>query len=263
MRTRAFWHGRCTIARGEESTESLTLLVHRFALCLARTVPLRERCFVLGVQVSIRVERLFEDLIRVGRESCHLYFWHRSSDPYVIFIAEYFLRRSNRTTVSRYLPGFLEALPTAASIIAADPDDVVNHARWAGFTSRTRALPDVVAKLTAMTHIDYESLCELPYIGPYAAQAYLLYVKREPAFPVDGNVERVVSRYLEVGREELRTAINAITSSAIASSAVEGIRHAHIGALTVGWESCRPQPRCQSCPLRVECAFASLVAASS
>jgi adenine-specific DNA glycosylase len=55
-------------------------------------------------------------LIPIGEENYGSYVWQRSQNPDVVFVAEYFLRRSNRTTVERFLPGFLERFPDATTL---------------------------------------------------------------------------------------------------------------------------------------------------
>lgn len=197
-------------------------------------------------------------LVDVGQDFDGRYFWHRSASPYVVLVAEFFLRRTNRVTVSRYLPDFLERFPTPKSLSCADPAVVVETAFWAGLRRRTSHLPEVVRRFESRGSWDAAALGELPYIGPYAAEAIALYGFGEPAFPVDNNVRRLFSRYFGLdGEPAVQDLAATILSRALASGGIAAVRAAHLGALALGWETCRTPPKCAACPLRSDCSHAA------
>lgn len=204
------------------------------------------------------IDTMTSTLIDAGRHFDGRYFWHRSASPYVVLVAEFFLRRTNRVTVSRYLPAFLERFPTPKALACAEPADVVEAAFWAGLRRRTSHLPEVVRLFVSRESWDAEALRELPYIGPYAAEAIALYGFGEPAFPVDNNVRRLFSRYFGVTEESLVQDLAAkVCSEALASGGIAAVRAAHLGALALGWETCRTPPKCTVCPLRSDCPHAA------
>lgn len=195
-------------------------------------------------------------LIGVGRQFDGRYFWHRSASPYVVLVAEFFLRRTNRVTVSRYLPSFLQRFPTSESLACADPAVVVEAASWAGLRKRTSHLPEVVRQFDAREWWDAAALRELPYIGRYAAEAIALYGFGTPVFPVDNNVRRLFHRCLEMVSEPIVQNLAAsVCSQALASGGIADVRAAHLGALALGWETCRTPPKCPVCPLRANCRY--------
>lgn len=199
------------------------------------------------------LERLTLDLEAVGRRADRQYLWQRTEDPYVVFVAEYFLRRSNRSAVSRHLPGFLDVYPTAPDLAAADPADVVRAARWAGMTKRTMQLPSAVAAFLAIEAPTAEALEMIPYVGPYAAQAVALYAFGQDHFPVDGNVRRVFGRHRAVDGSAVHDVASQVLNVAKRTERTDAVRMTHLGVLTVGWEACRARPKCDVCPLAEDC----------
>lgn len=189
-----------------------------------------------------------------GRVERGRYVWHEG-DAYVRFLAEFFLRRSNRSTVERFLPGFIESLPTFEALAAAAPHDVVELAWWAGLRRRVARLPQIASAFVSREVWTAQELLELPHVGAYAAEGIALYVFGEPTFPVDNNVRRVVGRYLGAsGEQELRAAVQELTRAAMETGGVQRLIDVHRGALSLGWEPCASKPKCESCPLAGSCA---------
>lgn len=193
-------------------------------------------------------------LKEAGRRFEERYFWHADRDPYVLFLAEFFLRRSNRTTVARFLPAFVERFPTARTLATANPDQVVAATEWAGLVQRTRCLPEIVSALGQRDSWTADDLQELPHIGPYAAGGIALYVYGEPRFPIDNNVRRVLGRSLGLdGDAPLSEAIAKIVRTLLKQGGVDDVRLVHMGLLAIGWDHCRAVPRCEGCPLSDVC----------
>lgn len=201
-------------------------------------------------------------LIRLGVEHDGRYPWHLTSDPYRIFVAEYFLRRTTRSVVARIFPDFVSRFPSFSSLAVADPEEVLEMAREAGLFARTRRIVDVAAQIVAQAGLipDRQALMALPSVGPYIADALLLYAYEHPAFPLDGNVQRVLLRLS--GRptslrpspyqdKQLEGKVERITKGLDASS----LRALHQGILRVAWVTCRPRPACPKCPLLPTCRY--------
>ena len=203
---------------------------------------------------SSRVADLTARLAAVGEAAFGSYHWQRTRDPYLVFVAEYFLRRSNRTTVERFLPRFIERFPNAESLVGTDPEVVVAEARWAGMRTRTMKLPAAVASFLALEWPTVAALEQIPHVGPYAARAVALYACGQSEFPVDGNVSRVLLRFLGlVDDDQLELAARAIATEAEELGGCNTIKQVHFGALTVGWRTCRTRRRCGDCPLKPAC----------
>lgn len=202
-----------------------------------------------------RVRELAVMLIQVGCQEEGRYLWHRSQDRYAVFLAEFFLRRSNRSTVSRFLPQFLAEFPDLEALADADPEAVSAVARWAGLRTRTLRLPEIARTLSSKPSWTAEELLALPHVGRYAAEGIALYAFDEPHFPVDNNVRRVVGRFLSVETEDdIGEAVTSLMDAALAYGGLTCLKHAHRGALALGWTSCRASRKCEACPLNTECA---------
>lgn len=207
-----------------------------------------------NLSVSLETLEVAEALGKLGAARFGQFFWQRAESAYVVFVAEYFLRRSNRTTVSRYLPAFLEKFPTLAGLATAEPNEVVGAAHWAGLRTRTAALPESARAFAGRVCWDAESLRSLPHIGTYAAGAIALYGFDEPVFPMDNNVTRVIGRYLQLtAHEQVTQAANDVRLAALALGGVEHLKRVHFGALVLGWSHCRARPKCVDCDLRSGC----------
>lgn len=204
------------------------------------------------------VQTISLDLVTAGLGSQGRFFWQNTPDKYVVFIAEFFLRRSNRTTVARFLPEFLSEFPDFDGLAEADPEAVVERARWAGLASRVRRLPEISKSVSSEPTWTAEKLLKLPYIGTYAAEGIALYAYDEPHFPIDNNVRRVVGRYFELqGEAEIFTAVQDLKEYLLEYGGVEALKAAHRGALALGWDACRAKPHCDVCPLRTCCRSAA------
>lgn len=183
------------------------------------------------------------------------YFWHASEDWYVLFLAEFFLRRTNRITVSRNLASFLERFPTAEILAQAEPASVIAQASWAGLRRRTAQLPLVVSRLMERASWTASDLTTLPHIGVYAAEGIALYVFGQAHFPVDNNVGRVVGRYF--GATDLRQfdqIVREVSHAAQSEGGLVSLKATHMGVLGIGWDWCRKNPSCSQCPLAQWCA---------
>ena len=108
-----------------------------------------------------------------------------------------------QTTVVATIPyyeRFLTRFPTVVALAAAPLEDVL--AAWAGlgYYARARNLHACAKAVVAAGGFpcDLTELRALPGIGPYTAAAIGAIAFGLPVVPVDGNVERVVSRLFAI-----------------------------------------------------------------
>src|SRR5689334_19379427 len=122
----------------------------------------------------------------------------KKSDPYGVWLSEIMLQQTTVKAVIPYYIRFLERWPTIADLAAAPVNDVM--AAWAGlgYYSRARNLhkcAQTIARECGGRFPETEAgLLALPGVGPYTAAAIAAIAFGQPATPVDGNIERVVSR---------------------------------------------------------------------
>src|SRR5262249_11397898 len=93
-------------------------------------------------------------------------------------------------------------LPTIASLANAKPDRVLKLWEGLGYYSRARNLQKaaqlIVEKHRGVFPTNYEDILELPGIGRYTAGAIGSIAFGLPMPIVDGNVARVLARYLGI-----------------------------------------------------------------
>jgi len=179
-------------------------------------------------------------------------------DPYRVWLSEIMLQQTTVATVRPYFERFTTRWPTVAALAAAEEGEVM--AAWAGlgYYARARNLL-ACARLVAAEHggrfpDDEASLRSLPGIGVYSAAAIAAIAFGRRAVPVDGNVERVLSRLYAV-KEPLPAARSKIRALADAMIPDPGAGDFAQAMMDLGSAICTPRsPDCGRCPLRAWCA---------
>src|SRR6478609_5217811 len=124
------------------------------------------------------------------------------ADPYRVWLSEIMLQQTGVKTVGPYFEKFLARWPDVAALGRASLDDVLRMWAGLGYYSRARNLHAcAVAVLREHDGIfpdTEEGLLALPGIGPYTAAAVAAIAFDRRTMPVDGNIERVVSRLFTV-----------------------------------------------------------------
>jgi A/G-specific adenine glycosylase len=212
---------------------------------------------VMGLE-SIRV-----CLFQLGKYHDGRYPWHRTKDPFHILVAEYFLRRTTRTAVSRVFEKVVQRYPTLEAVALADPESLWEVARELGLKQRTMRLPLVAKTVIESGGLkgDRAFLKGLPSVGDYIADAIMLYAFGSPTFPMDSSVQRVLIR-LQTGKNPKKnsnpyqdTQLSGIVQELVLGTGARMHRTLHQGVLYVAWSFCRPVPLCQKCPLVSTCEF--------
>jgi A/G-specific adenine glycosylase len=182
-------------------------------------------------------------------------------DPYRVWLSEIMLQQTTVTTVGPYFERFLVRFPNLRALAKAPLDAVL--AAWAGlgYYSRARNL-HACAKAVVERHGgelpgSEAELASLPGIGAYTAAAIACIAFGEKTVPVDGNVERVLTRLHRI-EDELPRAKPAIRKLAqgLAQNLATPSRFGDLAQalMDLGATICRPrQPRCMLCPWQEAC----------
>lgn len=187
--------------------------------------------------------------------------WHESGDPYRVWISEIMLQQTRTAAVIPYYERFLSVCPDVASLASVDDDRLMKLWEGLGYYSRARNLKKAALRMMeehgGRLPDTAEALRSLPGIGAYTAGAIasIAFGRGEPA--VDGNVLRVVMRYLASGEDVLKESTKRAVADALREIYPEGRDAARLteALMLLGERICTPngEARCDVCPLRESC----------
>lgn len=186
-------------------------------------------------------------------------------DPYRVWLSEVMLQQTTIPHAAPYFERFVTRWPTVAKLAAASWDDV--SAAWAGlgYYSRARNLHACAKAVVERGGYpqDAKGLRELPGVGPYTAAAIAAIAHDERVTPVDGNIERVVSRLWAIPSDGTEAGWRAakLVIAARAQDLADALpKNQRAGDLAqalmdLGAMVCTPRkPNCLVCPLSAMCA---------
>lgn len=182
----------------------------------------------------------------------------RRPDPYKVWLSEIMLQQTTVKAVIPYFEKFIRRWPDVKALAAADLEEVL--AAWAGlgYYSRARNLHKCATVVTEQHGGRFPrteaELRELPGIGPYTAAAVAAIAFREPATPVDGNVERVVARLFAVCQPipAAKTALRRLAATLTPADRPGDFAQA---MMDLGATICTPKrPSCLVFPVQSDCA---------
>ena len=178
-------------------------------------------------------------------------------DPYAVWLSEIMLQQTTVKAVAPYYQRFLARWPTVSDLGSAMLEDVLKLWAGLGYYARARNL-HACARAILQNHRgvfpDTEAgLLALPGIGPYTAAAIAAIAFDRQATPVDGNIERVISRLFAV-EEPLPAA--KLKIKALAATLTPANRPGDFAQamMDLGATICSPKkPACALCPFSEPC----------
>ena len=186
--------------------------------------------------------------------------WRRDKEPYHVWLSEIMLQQTRVEAVRGYYERFLERLPTVGALARAEENELLKLWEGLGYYSRVRNLQKaaqcIVDEYGGVFPRTYDEIRALPGIGPYTAGAICSICFELPTPAVDGNVVRVLSRFLADDAPVTDERVKRETARRLAEVYPRG----HCGDFTqalmeLGATVCLPNgaPLCESCPLRELC----------
>ncbi len=182
-------------------------------------------------------------------------------DPYRIWLSEVMLQQTTVAAVREYFLRFTLLWPTVKDLAAAQLDAVLREWAGLGYYARARNLhacaEAVVERHAGVFPTSSGELLALPGIGPYTAAAISAITADERIAVVDGNVDRVLARYLalEVPVRDAKDLIRDTVQAAVPARAGDFAQ----AMMDLGATICAPRAAsCLVCPLQTGCTGARL-----
>jgi A/G-specific adenine glycosylase len=177
-------------------------------------------------------------------------------DPYRVWLSEIMLQQTTVAAVGKYYARFLALWSTVEALAAAPLAAVLVEWAGLGYYARARNLhacaEAVVARFNGKFPETSAELLTLPGIGPYTAAAIAAISFDEPIAVVDGNVDRVLARYLALpvpvreAKDDIRNAVQAAVPTRAGDFAQ--------ALMDLGATICAPRiVNCLICPLSDGC----------
>src|SRR5882757_5899449 len=187
-----------------------------------------------------------------------------AADPYRVWLSEIMLQQTGVKWVAPYFEKFVARWPGVNDLGRASLDDVLRMWAGLGYYSRARNL-HACAVAVKRDHggafpDTEEGLRALPGIGPYTAAAIAAIAFGRRTMPVDGNIERVVSRLFAVEDPlpKSKPLIQQLASTLLAATPAGEKSRAGDSAqalMDLGSTICTPKrPACALCPINGDCA---------
>ena len=167
------------------------------------------------------------------------------------------LQQTQVATVIPYFNRFIKNIPSLKILAKVQNKKLFKLWEGLGYYSRARNLKKtaqiVVKNFKGKLPDNFEDLKSLPGIGNYTASAILAIAFNKPYIPLDGNIERVLKRYLylkkdnEIQKEYLQDKKSVLGTSKSSRDYAQALME--LGALV-----CKPaNPLCNQCPISNKC----------
>lgn len=185
--------------------------------------------------------------------------FRHTQDPYKIWISEIMLQQTQVDTVIPYYDRFVKRFSRVELLASADIDEVLKMVEGIGYYRRFRlmhrAAKMIVDKFNGIFPNSYDEVRKLPGIGAYTAGAIMSIAYGKPYSAVDGNVIRVLTRYLgddrDMRKDTYKQSLDRINQSYIEKANPLIYTHAmmELGAIVCK----KNNPLCEKCPLAEHC----------
>tara|TARA_B100000945_G_scaffold318171_1_gene322471 strand:+ start:731 stop:1711 length:981 start_codon:yes stop_codon:yes gene_type:complete len=176
---------------------------------------------------------------------------------YYTLVSEFMLQQTQVVTVVPYFKRFINYIPNLKTLAKIDITKLIKLWEGLGYYSRARNLKKtakiIIKDFKGKLPNNFEDLIKLPGIGNYTASAILAIAFNKPYIPLDGNIERILKRYLylkkdkEIQKDNLARKKNIFGNTLRSSDYAQALME--LGALI-----CKPSnPICNQCPIRKNC----------
>ena len=187
--------------------------------------------------------------------------WRKSvslgKKQYYTLVSEFMLQQTQVATVIPYFNRFTKDIPNLKALAKVKNKKLIKLWEGLGYYSRARNLKktaqNVVKVFKGKLPCNFEDLILLPGIGNYTASAILAIAFNKPYIPLDGNIERVLKRYLYLKKVKDIKKDNLIKKKTIFGTSSRSSDYAQ-ALMELGALICKPtNPLCSQCPISNKC----------
>ena len=176
---------------------------------------------------------------------------------YYTLVSEFMLQQTQVTTVIPFFNRFIKDLPSINSLAKVNDKKLIKLWEGLGYYSRARNLKKtaqaIIKNFNGKLPNNSEDLLTLPGVGNYTANAILAIAFNKPYIPLDGNIERVLKRYLYLKKEKEIQKDNLVKKKIIFGTTLRSSDYAQ-ALMELGALICKPSnPICSQCPIIKNC----------
>lgn len=184
--------------------------------------------------------------------------WRDKPTPYAVWISEVMLQQTQVAVVVPYFLRWMERFPTVQALAEGSLDEVIKMWEGLGYYSRARHLHEgarmVVEKYEGVIPDKSEELAGIKGLGDYTIGAILSFAFHQRVPAVDGNVVRVLARYLRMEEDIAKPRVVKQLRQQLGEMLPEKESWIVNEALIeLGATICQRKPRCRECPLKASC----------
>ena len=181
----------------------------------------------------------------------------QSKKHYYTLVSEFMLQQTQVATVIPYFNRFINKIPNLEKLSTIQDRELIKLWEGLGYYSRARNLKKTAKIIMSKYHgkipNNYEDLISLPGIGNYTAYAILAIAFNKSYIPLDGNIERVLKRYLYLKKDKEIQKDNLIQKKSIFGISSRASDYAQ-ALMELGAMICKPKnPECGGCPIPKSC----------
>ena len=176
---------------------------------------------------------------------------------YYTLVSEFMLQQTQVATVIPYFNRFIKNVPSLKILAKVQNKKLIKLWEGLGYYSRARNLKKtaqvIIKNFKGKLPDNFENLISLPGIGNYTASAILAIAFNKPYIPLDGNIERVLKRYLYLKKDKEIQKNNLIQKKSIFGISSRSSDYAQ-ALMELGALICKPNnPLCYQCPISKNC----------
>ena len=176
---------------------------------------------------------------------------------YFTLVSEFMLQQTQVITVIPYFNNFIKDIPNLRILAKVQNKKLIKLWEGLGYYSRARNLKKtaqaVIKNFKGKLPDNFEDLISLPGIGNYTASAILAIAFNKPYIPLDGNIERVIKRYLYLKKNREIEKDNLVQKKTIFGISTRSSDYAQ-ALMELGALICKPiNPLCNQCPISKNC----------